>query len=551
MSTAPSIPHSFDESAVDYGEVFTQRWVVDLILDLVGYTSDRDLVDTVAYEPSCGSGAFLTAMTERLIRSTQLHGRDLADASTSIVASDLLAEHVEVSRAKVVDQLQEAGAPEPVARGLADQWVTQRDFLLEPPPAQSADFVVGNPPYIRLEAIPIERNQAYRAACQTMGGRADIYVGFYEHGLRALKPRGALGFICADRWMRNAYGARLRSLVTQDYAVTEIVEMTGVDAFETEVDAYPAITVLRAEPQIAGPLVVETDSTFNGDDAAVIPSLMAQTPASPPVIEQRFRAAKMPTWPTGSAGWPSGSPTVVAAVSRLEADFAPLQNDETETTVGIGVATGADRVFVTKDPDIVERDRLLPLALPADIASGKVEWAGSYLVNPWQRDGLIELERFPLLQRYFEQHTEVLSKRHTAKRGNWFRTIDRVAPGLAETPKLYLPDFKERMFPVLDEGITYPHHNLYWVTSKVWDLRVLGGLLLSDIANLFIRTYSVRMRGGFYRYQAQYLRRIRLPDPASIDAGSADRLRNAFDTHDVAAATSAALPLYGLDELPT
>ncbi|MGH4015414.1 MAG: Eco57I restriction-modification methylase domain-containing protein [Pseudonocardiaceae bacterium] len=53
---------------------------------------------------------------------------------------------------------------------------------------------------------------AYRSACPTMGGRADIYVGFYEVGLRSLRPGGRLGFICADRWMRNQYGHRLREL---------------------------------------------------------------------------------------------------------------------------------------------------------------------------------------------------------------------------------------------------------------------------------------------------------------------------------------------------
>ena len=117
--------------------------------------------------------------------------------------------------------------------------------------------MVGNPPYIRLEAVPKERSDAYRRRASTMGGRADVYIGFYEHGLLSLRDGGALGFICADRWMRNAYGARLRELVASGWSVDAIVSMTGVDAFEEEVDAYPAITVLRRSAQTAGPLVVE------------------------------------------------------------------------------------------------------------------------------------------------------------------------------------------------------------------------------------------------------------------------------------------------------
>ena len=44
------------EAAVENGEVFTRRWVVDLILDLVGYTPDKDLAVLRICEPACGEG---------------------------------------------------------------------------------------------------------------------------------------------------------------------------------------------------------------------------------------------------------------------------------------------------------------------------------------------------------------------------------------------------------------------------------------------------------------------------------------------------------------
>jgi adenine-specific DNA-methyltransferase len=58
----PDRPDIDDVSAVptpNHGEVFTQQWVVELILDLAGYTPDRDLADLLAVEPACGGGAFL------------------------------------------------------------------------------------------------------------------------------------------------------------------------------------------------------------------------------------------------------------------------------------------------------------------------------------------------------------------------------------------------------------------------------------------------------------------------------------------------------------
>lgn len=537
------------ERVQEHGEVFTRRWVVDLILDLVDYSADRDLVGMRAIEPACGSGAFLVAMIERLMDSARRHGRDLREAQGALAAIDLIPRNVALSQAMARETLHSAGVRRNVAQELADAWIRQGDFLLEPPAERSADFVIGNPPYVRLEAVPPDRSEAYRMSCQTMGGRADVYIGFYEHGLRALRDGGVLGFICADRWMRNAYGARLRAMVAEGWAVETVISMTGVDAFEDEVDAYPAITTFRREPQANGPLVVEASPSFGPSEASEVAALAVKSTADH-VYKPAFRGARLGTWFSGSAGWPHGSPDQLALIADLEARYPSLEDETTGTKVGIGVATGADRVFITEDPELVEPERLLPLALPRDIASGEVRWSGKYLVNPWNADGLVDLEEWPRLSAYLSQHRELLAKRHTAKHGRWHKTIDRVIEGLVDREKLYLPDFKEAIFPVHDEGGTYPHHNLYWVTSDEWDLRVLGGLLLSDVAGLFIEAYSVRMRGGFLRFQAQYLRRIRVPKPENLDSRAESALAKAFAARDREKATELALPLFGLSELP-
>lgn len=543
------LPTAEEEMLGEHGEVFTRRWVVELILDLIGYTPDRDLAQMVAVEPSCGSGAFLVPMVERLLASCRTHGRAIEELTGAIRAVDLLGANVSRSRRAVADMLTAAGVDETAVTDLVAGWVSHDDFLLSPPEDESVDFVVGNPPYIRLEAVPAARSDAYRRACLTMGGRADVYVGFYERGLLALKPGGTLGFICADRWMRNAYGSRLRTMVANGWSVEAILSMTGVDAFEEEVDAYPAITVITRTPQAGGPLVVEGKAGFGEPEAREVAELAGRTQVDH-LRTSTYRAARLDGWFTGHEGWPSGSPDRLALLADLERRLPTLEDPDTQTRVGIGVATGADKVYVVDGTAPIEPERLLPLALPRDIGTGAVEWSGKHLVNPWDAQGLVSLTAWPRFSAYLEESRELLSKRHTAKSGRWYKTIDRVIEGLASTPKLYFPDFKDILFPVLDEGHTYPHHNLYWLTSERWDLRVLGGLLLSDVANLFMEAYSVRMRGGFLRFQAQYLRRIRVPQLETIDVETADALAAAFTARDRKAATSLALPLYGLSELP-
>lgn len=532
------------------GEVFTRRWVVDFILDLAGYTPDRDLTSCVAVEPACGAGAFLGPMVERLVQSAHRHGRDLRSTERAIRAFDVSESNVEQARKTVVADLILADLPVDAASDLAELWVRHQDFLLLDEDGPVADFVLGNPPYVRLEDVPPSRTAAYRTICPTMQGRSDVYVGFIEKGLGILQEEGVLAFIVADRWMHNQYGAALRSLVAKEYSVEAVVEMHDVDAFEEEVSAYPAVTVLRRRVQ-GNAVVATTTRTFDRADGDRLRRWMAMR-SEGKIERPAFSATRLPGWFPGDELWPSGDPASLALVAELERRFPPLEDADTGTRVGIGVASGADSTYLTRDSALVEEDRLLPLAIAADTVMGRVSWSGSYLVNPWIDGHLVDLSDYPRLAAHFQRTESVLRARHVARRRpqSWYRTIDKVDPSLRARTKLLIPDLKASIHPVLDDGELYPHHNLYYVVSDGWDMEALGGLLLSDIANLFVGTYCVKMRGGCYRFQAQYLRRIRVPAYTSVPARVRRALRQAYESLDREAATSVAMRLYGVKELP-
>ena len=113
-------------------------------------------------------------------------------------------------------------------------------------------------------------------------------------------------------------------------------------------------------------------------------------------------------------------------------------------------------------------------------------------------------------------------------------------------PKLLIPDIKGEAHIVYEGGKLYPHHNLYYITSDEWDLHALQAVLLSGIARLFVSIYSTRMRGGYLRFQAQYLRRIRLPRWQDVDTKLKKKLIHAAKRGDVAACNKAVFKLYGL-----
>ena len=215
----------------------------------------------------------------------------------------------------------------------------------------------------------------------------------------------------------------------------------------------------------------------------------------------------------------------------MEASFPTLAG--AGVTVGIGVATGADKVFIGPFDELdVEPDRKLPLATNRCVGNTGLAWTGKGVINPYRDDGtLVDLAEYPRLAAHFERHRTHLEQRHTAKSDpakRWYKTIDRITPSLATREKLFVPDIKgDGNSIAYDPGTLYPHHNLYYITSDTWNLRALQALLRSGIAHLFIAAYSVRIGGGYLRFQAQNLKRIRIPLWESLTSGQKQTLINA------------------------
>jgi adenine-specific DNA-methyltransferase len=57
---------SNDNKQKNLGQVFTPKWIVDLMLDKCGLDNDNILEKTIL-EPSCGDGAFLCQIVKRIV----------------------------------------------------------------------------------------------------------------------------------------------------------------------------------------------------------------------------------------------------------------------------------------------------------------------------------------------------------------------------------------------------------------------------------------------------------------------------------------------------
>lgn len=529
------------------GAIFTREEVVDFILDLAGYKEVQPLYQKRILEPSFGGGDFLLPIVGRLLRSWRASGSAgniVDDLGDSIRAVELHRTTFASTRQAVIRQIGQEDVSLKFATALVDRWLSQTDFLLSPPEGRF-DYVVGNPPYVRQELIPYPLLSEYRRRYHTMYDRADLYIPFIERSLLLLAPKGCLAFICADRWMKNRYGGPLRKLVASGFNLKMYIDMVDTPAFHSDVIAYPAITVICRDKPGTTRVALRPEIDRDSLNALAV-ELTARK------LEQKTsgKVRELSRITNGSEPWLLESADQTALIRRLEQQYPLLE--ETGCKVGIGVATGADRAFIGDFDSLdVEQDRKLPLVTTQDIVSGEVKWHGLGVINPFTDSGpLVNLQDYPRLQRYLEERKEVIAGRHVAQKNpsRWYRTIDRITPSIAKQIKLLIPDIKGEAHVVFESGELYPHHNLYYVTVHQWNIRALQAVLLSEVAKLFVATYSTKMRGGFLRFQAQYLRRIRLPYWNHVSKELKDELISAAINRDLHACNKAAFELYGLSQ---
>ena len=525
------------------GAVYTKPEVVDFILDLASARYSSDLTAIRFLEPSFGGGDFLIPLLKRILASWRSKHGESPSASAiedSLVGFELHTETFSRTKDLIHNALIEEGFTHEDSKYLADKWLYNDDFLLADA-GNEFNVIVGNPPYVRQELIPAPLLREYRLRFHTFYDRADIYIPFIEKSLSLLAPSGALGFICADRWMKNKYGGPLRKMISESFHFKIYVDMVQTQAFQEDVCAYPAITIITRDcpnitriarnPSLSKEALKQITDQLISEESAHILAPLESTALAP-----------------STSPWLLGGDAQVDLIRQIEADY-PLLEDA-GCKVGIGVATGADRVFIADYEKLdIEPSRKLKLVRTRDIATGQVKWLGKGIVNPFLDDGrLVGLDDYPKLERYLQKHRDVVLARHCAQKNprSWYRTIDRITPSLAARPKLLVPDIKGESHIVYEEGEFYPHHNLYYLISDEWDLRCLQAVLMSSLTRAFIAMYSTRMRGGFLRFQAQYLRRIRVPCWSAVSDGMKAELHEAAASRDIDACNDAVCSLYDI-----
>ena len=486
----------------NHGEVFTKLDVVDYLLDEVDYLSTKNLNNVRILEPASGQGAFAIEIINRLIKSSIKFNFDFIEAlNHNVRLFEIDKSNFESLKKNILKYIQSNGFSIEKINSLifsnSDYLLYETDFTF--------DCIVGNPPYIRHEIIDSELKSIYKKIFPTFKYRADLYIPFYEKSLKILSKKGKLSFVCSNRWLFNQYGKLLREMIAKQYHLSKVINIEKANLFDEDVIAYPSITTIIKD---------------KGNTTKYYESLENK------IVFRNINFIKVSSPNDGS--WQN---------IFLDYDINNknlLGIEEQGFKIGIGVATGADKIFIKKYAEFkdIEKSRLIPIIKSKSLKGDKINWDNLYVLNPFDKDNICDLDKFPYLKKYLNDHKEILTKRHTAKKNpkHWYRTIDKIKPDLQNRYKLLLPDLSHSKFLFIDRGDFYPHHNVYYITDDNLDkLKILACILMSDFIKKQLSQIGIRMNNGLPRFQSQTLKKLRIPYIDKIDIIDFHILINSYD----------------------
>lgn len=491
----------------NHGEVFTNKNVVQFILDEASYSSDLKLDKIKILEPASGNGAFATEIIKRLFKSSLCYQFSFIDSVANNLYFIELDKIAFLKLTKTIDNLIFNLTNQKL--NLSSQICCNSNFLTNNFNSQF-NCIVGNPPYVRHELIPENEKSFYRRRFKTFKYRADLYIPFFEYSLELLKPDGILSFICSNRWLYNQYGKILREQISTQYDLKKILNIEKSSPFDEAVTAYPCITTIQKCKRTEKVLFCE-DNSKQID-----------------LHRLKFEEVENPK----SHSWQN------LFLNYNINHTALIGIEEQGFEIGIGVATGADKVFIKNKKELneIEKSRILPLLKSTDLKNNAFKWTKHYLINPYENGKLCDLEQYPHLQTYFNENKQTLLQRHIAKKtpNKWYKTIDKIKPELLSKPKLLLPDLTGNKFLFIDEGNYYPHHNLYYVTAdNISSLKILASILMSDFIKHQMSQIGIRMNGGLPRFQSQVLKQLKIPNINDLNDSDKDNLVKAYDKRDL------------------
>jgi 16S rRNA G1207 methylase RsmC len=212
-------------------------------------------------------------------------------------------------------------------------------------PQGGFDAIIGNPPYVRHELLGDQVKRVLKKAYEAFDGMADLYVYFYEQGLRLLRPGGRMSYVVTNKWMKASYAENLRDLFVHKGWLEFVADFGHAKHFFPDADVFPSVLVVR-KPDRTVSMPPDADICVIPRDAVPKKGLMDV------VAEATF---PLPRAIFSKEAWLLEPKPVMDLLEKIKRSGVPIA-DYIGSAPLSGLKTGLNRAYIV---DLKVRDQLV------------------------------------------------------------------------------------------------------------------------------------------------------------------------------------------------
>ena len=500
------------------GAIYTPHWVKDYIIcESFNRLPEKNLPNARFADISCGTGAFLYTTAEQLHDKT---GKSFYDIFRQNIFGLDISDYA-IERAKIILILLAKRYGEDheqfdfnllVGNALAFDW---KQTL---PSFEGFDAVVGNPPYVRAKYLDEETKALMANWKVTKTGNPDLYIPFFEIGMKHLKDGGILGYITVNTFKRSVNARNLREYFKSNQFDISILDFGNQQIFENR-STYTCI------------VLIHNCSSESVQYHRVTPNEL-EANQKIPFSKINYKLLD------NHKGWIMSDNTALKNIRRIENAGISLGN---KYPIRNGLATLSNDIFIFKPvdedenfyyhqngklhkiekaicKDIIKPNRLkteeeIPtlkekIIFPYYYDDGQLSMFAGKPQKQRVLDECVFRERFPSAYEYLEQNKTRLLNRDKGKdqKYKWFE-YGRTQALTDYGKKLLFPYMSNKPYFVFTDQkdlLLYAGYAIYSDSDR--ELKVLKRILESKIFWYYIQKTSKPYGGNFFALAKNYVK---------------------------------------------
>ena len=550
------------ESKKKSGSERTPDEIIDYMLDIVGYHG-TEIINKAIIDPACGTGTFIAKMTQRFLKALEgeknidvvkekLLRKELIKAFDTKPCNVYVTKIVLISiliRNHVIREVKD------IIEMLHHLPILCRDFLKV---TAKADYVVGNPPYIRIQNLPDQYRKFMKENYVSATGRFDIYACFIENSDKILAKNGKMCLITSDKYLTANYGIGIRRYLCQKGHVRKIVDLFDTKFFGAAV--LPAIILCENSTSINDNIEyigIKRTSKKQRYDCLTgkdfFEYIEREEPKNKIIVRcgtgegELFEVSRsVVKLPVEGGTWNFSSVSENDIKSKIDAKRYCTVQDIFDVCVGI--KTTADAVFVKPMTEEfikergLEQEVIYPLIQSFDICKWAVSWGDNskdrYILYPHrEKQGnmfAIPLDDIPNAKKYLEECSDILKKRTyltESKTREWYECWVPQKLSRFRQPKIVTRDIVSHNSFAYDDSGKLCQGNTFFLTckqsvfarqyssmtEKQYHLFALG-MLNSKVMEYYQKMISGCLYSQKYRYTTTNMNKWPIPKIAFTEA---------------------------------